>query len=398
MGSRRFDALQRSLQTIYRYSTTPCLSTSSNSPVSDGALSFDSPVSNTQGGRCWSISTLKPEKLTPNDFLDLADIDESVDVVVNLEDGTQVPNPRPAPGQPARHFPLNPKRWFQDGRFPHTARGFLYFHRHPYVLPISGEVRFRVTGAPDPMLFRSGADLWSDYHDWPVSIPLLNILQDPQSVIFRRLFQDGLIPTGALDLASQLPNRFCVLTEFRQPFHVDLIRAHPAFVFVGKSSVVRVPPKPIAWNPDHPHLVERWPVMQRKGTMLCCFEKSVLPEHAGRRVVVCRVQRISLPRPFRTPQAKSRRLKEGEVHIPTPGSLLRWPFSPNNSMVADEHERNRREEGEVGDEGEMPSWEADPRPVWAVDVDAPQRNASQLAKGLRILYDNEAHAQARGQP
>lgn len=96
------------------------------------------------------------------------------------------------------------------------------------------------------------------------------------------------------------------------------------------------------------------------GLALCCYEKSTLPAHADKRVVVLRILRMLEPVVFH-PQAH-----------------LLW--SSHNPPL----------ETFVPEEGELvQTCRFHKRVVWAVDVD----NARTVeAKALSLLYDNEARA------
>lgn len=92
--------------------------------------------------------------------------------------------------------------------------------------------------------------------------------------------------------------------------------------------------------------------------MLCTFEKSPLQEHAGKRVVVTRVQRILSP--MRLVFDSRIRTSRAPELVPKEGELI--------------HRLTRRK-----------------MEPWAVDVD----RGGRFGQGLELLFDNELAFQSR---
>ena len=101
--------------------------------------------------------------------------------------------------------------------------------------------------------------------------------------------------------------------------------------------------------------------------MVCCFERSTLPEHQGKRVVVLRVKRFVDSDPVR-PAPIPHRLAhvslqlEVEARAPREGQLLMTRLRKRICP-------------------------------WAVDVDVPGKagtRSSTLKEALKILFENEA--------
>lgn len=240
-------------------------------------------------------------------------------------------------------------------------------------------MRFRVTGINDPALFSSGEDLLrADYLPWRIpviSLPFRNLY----TAMLQRLLEDGLVSEHLSRIASSLSpearriniGSTRIVHAFGQPFLLTFGLTTQPFYFIGADTVLHVFFPPVAIARDL-RGTERRPTITGAsdtycvrssvsdchniflGSALCCFEKSTRPEHAGRRVVVCRVIRIVKPMRLTGFRAVP------QSSIPREGELLR-----TNSL------------------GDLEG------PEWAFDVD---HRSTQLAAGLNLLYDNEVRA------
>ncbi|OJT09473.1 hypothetical protein TRAPUB_14053 [Trametes pubescens] len=268
-------------------------------------------------------------------------------------------------------------------KFPPHARGFLYYYLAPNAPALSGQVRFRVTGTNDPALFSSGEDLLRVDH-LPWRIPVLSLpLRKYYTALLRRLSDDGLVSEHVVRAASRLPPNALkmnvgserVVHALCQPFPLHFGLWRQAFYFVGADTVQRVDLAPIAvapfantWVPTVTGAPPRvsWTAANRDrvrpGSALCRFEKSPRPEHAGRRVVVCRAVRIL------EPMKRAGVLSIPVNLLPREGELIRMTFTG-----------------------------AQDSPEWSFDIDhhlslAPNSAGARFAAGLDLLYDNEVRA------
>ncbi len=121
-------------------------------------------------------------------------------------------------------------------------RGFLYYHLPRGAPPLAGEIRFRVTGSPDPTLFLSSPDLLNQ-DGLPWRIPLLNLIRrrsrpDPLWLI---LLEDGLVSHNQSLLSSQmnipeepgLSMNTRLIYAFGQPLLLDFSKRQSRFRVVG---------------------------------------------------------------------------------------------------------------------------------------------------------------------
>ncbi|EIW62442.1 uncharacterized protein TRAVEDRAFT_42808 [Trametes versicolor FP-101664 SS1] len=254
-------------------------------------------------------------------------------------------------------------------RFPMHTHGYLYYHLAPNAPALSGQVRFRITPTNDPALFSSGEDLLGTDH-FPWRLPLISLAtRKNYAGLFRRLRDDGLLSEHVVRAISSLPPGTAQLNAcfsrivhaLGQPFLLVFGQTRQSFYFIGIDTVLREDFVSVASKKDTATRPICAPTV--RGSALCRFEKSVRPEHAGRRVVVCRVVRI-VGRLERTEFCNV-----PENLMPREGELLRPPIMGAGSDLGD---------------GE-----------WAFDVDrhlslGPDALRRPLAAGLDLLYDNEA--------
>ncbi|KAL1939708.1 hypothetical protein VTO73DRAFT_9741 [Trametes versicolor] len=248
-----------------------------------------------------------------------------------------------------------------------NLRGFLYYHLPPGAPPLAAEIRFRVTGSPDPAFFSSSPDLMTQ-HGLPWRIPLINLVRHrrrlPPDPLWLVLVEDGLVSEDQLlsDSQGDVPKESSpsmntrLIYGFGQPFLLDFSACEPQFRLVGhdRHEVFRLQVSPyIRWRRPYIRIYS----MFSKGTALCCFEKSPLPAEKGGPTVVLRVLRILDPFAF----------------FPDPEGL--WPSDRVPLAVLEPHQgellRMHRLRKDV---------------VWT----PPKR----LEEKFGILYDNEARANA----
>lgn len=325
------------------------------------------------------VSTLDPTRLTPHNFLILSD-----------KAAVQTQAYRRSVADRHRIY-LPASARMPNKRFPMHTHGYLYYHLAPNAPALSGQVRFRITPTNDPVLFSSGEDLLGTDH-LPWRLPLISLAtRKNYAGLFRRLRDDGLLSEHVVRAISSLPPGTAQLNAcfsrivhaLGQPFLLVFGQTRQSFYFIGTDTVLREDFVSVAIKKDaatrptcaptvrgarHMHCGRSVAADHRDvflGSALCRFEKSVRPEHAGRRVVVCRVVRI-VGRLERTEFCNV-----PENLMPREGELLRPPIIGAGSDLGD---------------GE-----------WAFDVDrhlllGPDALRRPLAAGLDLLYDNEARA------
>ncbi|KAH9886979.1 hypothetical protein C8Q73DRAFT_267165 [Cubamyces lactineus] len=305
------------------------------------------------------VSTFAPTRLTSADYFDLS-LHAACTSSSNLHEVVS--------------FFILPGRGFKAGRFPPDTRGFLYYYHDPATPPLAGELRFRVTSGSDPSLFASGHDLLVD-SGLPWSVSVIKIAsRETLKNIKHTLVQDGLVSEEVMAQASIQPVVSTrILHSFGQPFTLGFGRSHLRFLTVGwdavhyfkfrRVTVTRLPPD-VSWATETVGVKSpsayNYPYIT--GSAICCFEKSTLPQHAGKRVVVCRVLRVV------DPIKPSDILHVPDVLIPREGDLLRISIREAKQSC------------------------------WFVDVDTKMTSRkiedASLADGLAVLFDNEARAQA----
>ncbi|PIL27870.1 hypothetical protein GSI_09992 [Ganoderma sinense ZZ0214-1] len=260
--------------------------------------------------------------------------------------------------------------------------------------PLAGELRIRITSSPDPASFATGSDLL-DERGMPWRYPLYKMVCRPDwSDFVTLLLQDGLVSQRTLDLVTAaVPTSFFrtsathtqvqgapssdarhpslspsnpVLSAFGQEFP---FRYNPELSFCG----VFASPSTIFTHRMR-HITTFWVLREGKrfqyfpftGSAVCCFERSMLPEHAGKRIVVIRVKRfidIDPIRPVPPPRGANGRAHLVEQLRPREGELLK---------VAT---RNR-----------VQPWAADVDKVWK---ESAADGGTIPWKALRVLFENE---------
>ncbi|TBU22075.1 hypothetical protein BD311DRAFT_733500 [Dichomitus squalens] len=317
------------------------------------------------------VRTLDPTKLTPSDYVDFsARIHPSVIFVTQSSD----------PDDPSNTLlertgaDVTPTG-FRDRRFPPNTAGFLYYHIPPYSPPLAGELRFRITPSPDPANFSEGSDLLME-HGVRWTRPLIYMADKGYTGVLRLLLQDGLVTPQLLNIAASAADtltttdygrkidfrRTALVSSFRRGFHFRVGPYNGLCMAIGTDTILKKCPKHVASFrvpvDDIRGSVQYFPF---RGSMICCFEPSTLPEHAGRRVVVLRVLRLLDSDPIRP--------------VPPPNKH-EYPLS-----------KLRPREGQLL----MTMRQGKVQP-WSVDVDRDTgRPATHVGMGrmLRILYENQ---------
>ncbi|PIL30043.1 hypothetical protein GSI_07955 [Ganoderma sinense ZZ0214-1] len=282
--------------------------------------------------------------------------------------------------------------------FPAGTHGFLYYHVAPYSSPLAGELRIRVTSSRNPVSFATGSDLL-DERGMPWRYPLYKMICRPDwSDFVMLLLQDGLISQRTLDVVTaavaplspastnmpQLRGASAVaLSDAR--YYPSLLLSHPVLSAFGQEFAFRFAPEfnflgvfagpSTIFAHSMRHITAFWVLNSDgkrvryfpfTGSAVCCFERSTLPEHAEKRVVVIRVKRFIDTDPIRPvppPRGANGRAHLVEQLRPREGGLLK---------VAT-HDRGR---------------------PWAVDVDKVWKESGAHGgftpwKVLRVLFENE---------
>ncbi|KAI1783721.1 hypothetical protein LXA43DRAFT_306602 [Ganoderma leucocontextum] len=335
------------------------------------------------------IRTLDTSKLTSDDYLDFSSkVQPPVRVILRSADS------------PTYTSYFCTTEW-SSRAYPPGTHGFMYYHAPANTSPLAGELRFRVTPSRDPASFATGSDLLTERGiAW--RYPLYKIVRRPANYqpIAALLLQGGLVSQRTLDAVGAAvsesplrthdgpqspesdgvaflsdappPNMLLsstpVLSAFGQEFHFHYAADWNCMCVMSKweailrqprlsgisSFLVRVDGEHVQYSPF-------------RGSVICCFERSTLPEHTGKRVVVIRIKRVVDEDPVRLT----------DTPAPTDGCLV--PF-----------EQLGPREGElvtVMSRGKV-------RP-WAVDVDKERRWKNHGGRALRILFEKEALDRSR---
>ncbi|KIM71680.1 hypothetical protein PILCRDRAFT_820866 [Piloderma croceum F 1598] len=226
--------------------------------------------------------------------------------------------------------------------FPEGTRGFLYYCQpNPGAPLVAGQIRFRLTPGNDPASFIQGSDLLMP-NGLPWSIPLLMIAGekikdqgDSATGIWQQLVDDGLVtPTlletwGATMKASKLapiPSSR-IIHSFGQLFHVDFDLNCFYFFLLTMNQLRRQRYYGLFTEyEDHPI------IRPYLGSALCCFERSILPQHNGTRTVVIRIVKMISPPICVYPDYN------GCIPLPVEGELVhyhykRWGLQPKSYNV-----------------------------------------------------------------
>ncbi|KAI1783708.1 hypothetical protein LXA43DRAFT_955852 [Ganoderma leucocontextum] len=311
------------------------------------------------------IRTLNPARLTPDDYLDFSSRgDPTFGVVLPF---TERPAYRP------RLFATQ-SEW-SSGVFPPDTHGFLYYHVPPNSPPLAGELRFRLTSSRDPSSFAAASDLLTE-QGMPWSYPLWKLLcREECREITSLLVQDGLVSQRTLTVAaegaallrrgptmtgesSKKISKSPVLSSFGQEFDFRYgMGGARLYLLAGRDAIVK---QSFRWTVLFQVRIDGKIVhyCPFEGPVVCCFERSKLPEHTGKRVAVMRVVRVLDNDPIR--------------HVPAPDGKV-YPIK-----------ELRPRQGELV----KTMCHGQVRP-WAVDVDKEWKRTMTVGKALRVLFENE---------
>ncbi|RDB31107.1 hypothetical protein Hypma_000022 [Hypsizygus marmoreus] len=270
------------------------------------------------------ISTLDPSRLQDSDFVDLSpklqNPRSQLPSIVSVIPITQQTSSSPSRLRSLLYYAISGV----GSRFPENSHGFLYYHRDPQLPPTSGAVRFRLTPDAHASSFSVGTDLMLPDGRSPWAIWLVTIANAVMYVGLKQLLlSDGLVTPELLEhcrhlgARSEVPNGLNqmyhnMLFTLEQPFILDLASSH-SFAVVGPQRIERAKLRVTA--------VQRARYSPRRflpysGQCMVRFERSLAPEHAGKRIAVIRVLEILIPigitDPTFTPGHKG-----GLFHMPT---------------------------------------------------------------------------------
>ncbi|PIL26569.1 hypothetical protein GSI_12327 [Ganoderma sinense ZZ0214-1] len=203
-------------------------------------------------------------------------------------------------------------------RFP-AGLGCLYYHTPPApCTPLAGALRLRTLSSLSslsPLGLPSDPRAWTaesvraafargrDFHMLdgmiPWHIPLLALPQGNYTAVRAMLLHERLVAPGVMRDAEREGRRWAlkrhssrVLARFGQPFVVDLSTKRLRFYFVGRRRVHRHVVRDLcSWNrqgADEAHQ----PFI---GRLICAFERSDYPGHAGKAFVRIRVKKVLSP-------------------------------------------------------------------------------------------------------
>ncbi|TFY75134.1 hypothetical protein EWM64_g8878 [Hericium alpestre] len=202
-------------------------------------------------------------------------------------------------------------------KFPPDTHGFLYFHPDAHN-PLQSQIRFRVTRDRNPTRsFSSGHDLtYGSGFTW--HIPLVIAAKNPN--LRDLLVRDGLIDDVLLaelqarppsDLDSHRLKR--AMSVLDQPFILDFTNRTLSLVVRVAGQVRRY----YIYGPLTCYQAKGAFPVHEAGSALCRLERSTLPQHAGRRIVVMRLLKVLQP-----PKLRSDLPLTCSVSVPAEGKLF----------------------------------------------------------------------------
>ncbi|KAI0044823.1 hypothetical protein FA95DRAFT_1680916 [Auriscalpium vulgare] len=284
------------------------------------------------------IQTLDPSKLIPSDFVDLSGRNR-VTYNARLADNSRIRTANAL----YYEYALG-----DNATFPTDTRGFLYFHAP------SREVRFRLLASNDPRHFAKGTDLALPSGEaWCLKTAVL--ATRARAAGFRALLvQDG-VRMDALASSSHGAQ----LSLFQRRKHIRRVtrlgETFPVrFNLKCMHLAVGTPVTLVPWQSPF-----KWSVQpEDSGQAQIALERSPLPEHRGRRVLVLRVHQIS-GNPQLRPEMKA--FPHHHLYMPREGSLVYRKMKGNGLR---------------------------PEP-WAYDIDAQRRSSDRARKIFRELWDRD---------
>lgn len=129
---------------------------------------------------CRPIHTVHRPSLSPEDYVDVSGYNART---------------LSCPGPSSAGFKV---QYHANGTFPPGSAGFFYYDPVDVEHPVCGQLRFRVTGSPDPATFETGRDLLNKYGGiWAVLLP--SISGSPQyKRLAELLIAEGLVTQKVL--------------------------------------------------------------------------------------------------------------------------------------------------------------------------------------------------------
>ncbi|KAA1469291.1 hypothetical protein DENSPDRAFT_596019 [Dentipellis sp. KUC8613] len=236
----------------------------------EGSPALVKPIRKPWTHRPW-FTTLDPTRLSPSDFCDISGV-QLARPLPTMPSGKEMAFEYTSFGGPRTSFP------------PHT-HGFFYYIPAP--TDDIGELRFRITPDNNPEGFARGHDLLL-----PSGIPWVvrSIFFSTQHAegLCEVLLRDGLVTPAAVAAARARNIRTArrAISALNQPFPINLINHSWVVTVVSGPKVSKAIVMCIRGQRTGPFF---------SGSALCCFERSTLPIHAGRRVLVVRLLELVTP-------------------------------------------------------------------------------------------------------
>ncbi|KAJ7278362.1 hypothetical protein C8J57DRAFT_1306738 [Mycena rebaudengoi] len=226
------------------------------------------------------VSTLNPRLLLPCDFLD-----------ISHRKTIRIFFPQLGPGWAGDQL-VYLRRW-QTARlvwesFPPRSRGFLYYRSDPELSPLAGSIRFRTTTDKAVSSFRRGQDLLlPSGMPWQTTIPQI-ATQKSYAGFCQHLLQEGMVTEELLRRSRAIFAN--TVFGLKHPFLVNFGKLGVALTFASSTTICEAEVKPFSeWGPGR-HLVCPF-----TGSGVARFERSTLPEHVGKRVLLLRILKILEP-------------------------------------------------------------------------------------------------------
>ncbi|KAF9029876.1 hypothetical protein BJ165DRAFT_1520240 [Panaeolus papilionaceus] len=214
--------------------------------------------------------------------------------------------------------------------YPDGTRGFFYYHKPSNRPRISGQIRFRVTPSDDPASFPRGYDLdttrTTHPFPYPWNVSILNLVGGQHYTnLVSQLVSEGLVEETLVQSVRRLSssrNITCggnFIFTLSDPFDFNYLHnTHISFRAVTESGQGL-----FKFISPHGNLRNFSRMDFKSGIVKLRFERSTLPEHDRRRVVVARCLEIVEPLVIKSPtRGKDMDPLDVATYIPVPGQLL----------------------------------------------------------------------------